>query len=69
LYLIVLYGVCGGLVAAAGAGSLLPLFLPGVGSNAVVVVLAPLVQVILVAVLLRRRWASQTRALQPQPAV
>jgi hypothetical protein len=67
LYLIVLYGVCGGLVAAAGAGLLLPLFLPGVGSNAVVVVLAPLVQVILVAVLLRRRWASQTPALQPQP--
>lgn len=65
LYLIVLYGVCGGLFAAAGAGSLLPLFLPGVGSNAVVVVLAPLVQVVLVAVLLQRRWASQTRALQP----
>ena len=65
LYLIVLYGVCGGLVAAAGAGSLLPLFLPGAGSNAVVVVLAPLVQVILVAILLQRRWAAQTRALQP----
>jgi hypothetical protein len=68
LYLIVLYGVCGGLVAAAGAGSLLPLFLPGAGNNAVVVVLAPLVQVILVAVLLQRRWQAQTRALQPQPA-
>jgi hypothetical protein len=68
LYLIVLYGVCGGLVAAVGAGSLLPLFLPGVGNNAVVVVLAPLVQVILVAALLQRRWAAQTRALQPQPA-
>jgi hypothetical protein len=68
LYLIVLYGICGGLVAAAGARSLLPLFLPGAGSNALVVVLAPLVQVILVAVLLRRRWAAQTRALQPQPA-
>jgi hypothetical protein len=65
LYLIVLYGVCGGLVAAAGARSLLPLFLPGAGSNAVVVILAPLVQVILVAVLLQRRWAAQTRALQP----
>lgn len=65
LYLIVLYGVCGGLFAAAGAGSLLPLFLPGVGSNAVVVVLAPLVEVALAAVLLQRRWASQTRALQP----
>jgi ABC-type proline/glycine betaine transport system permease subunit len=61
----VLYGVCGGLFAAAGAGSLLPLFLPGVGSNAVVVVLAPLVQVVLVAILLQRRWAWQTRALQP----
>jgi hypothetical protein len=65
LYLIVLYGVCGGLFAAAGAGSLLPLFLPGVGSNAVVVVLAPLVEVALAAILLQRRWASQTRALQP----
>ena len=68
LYLIVLYGVCGGLVATAGAGSLLPLFVPGAGSNAVAVVLAPLVQVALVAVLLRRRWAAQTRALQPQAA-
>jgi hypothetical protein len=68
LYLIVLYGVCGGLVATAGAGSLLPLFVPGAGSNAVAVVLAPLVQVVLVAVLLRRRWAAQTRALQPQAA-
>jgi hypothetical protein len=65
LYLIVLYGICGGLVTVAGAGSLLPLFIPGAGSNAVVVVLAPLVQVILVAVLLQRRWASQMRALLP----
>ena len=60
-----LYGICGGLVTVAGAGSLLPLFVPGVGSNPVFVVLAPLVQVILVAVLLLQRWASQMRALQP----
>ena len=65
LYLIVLYGICGGLVAAAGAGSLLPLFLPGAGSSAVVVVVAPLAQAILVVALLQRRWASQMRALQP----
>ena len=65
LYLIVLYGICGGLVTVAGAGSLLPLFVPGVGSNPIFVVLAPLVQVILVAVLLLQRWASQMRALQP----
>ena len=65
LYLIVLYGICGGLVTVAGAGTLLPLFVPGAGSNAVFVALAPLVQVILVAVLLQRRWASQMRALQP----
>jgi hypothetical protein len=65
LYLIVLYGICGGLVTVAGAGSLLPLFVPGVGSNPVFVVLAPLVQVILVAVLLLQRWTSQMRALQP----
>jgi hypothetical protein len=68
LYMIVLYGICGGLAVAAGAGSLLPLFLPGTANNAVVVVLAPLVEVILVAVLLQRRWAAQTRALRPQPA-
>jgi hypothetical protein len=65
LYLIVLYGVCSGLFTAAGAGALLPLFLPGVGSNAAVAILAPFVQVILVAILLWRRWASQMRALQP----
>jgi hypothetical protein len=68
LYLIVLYGICGGLVAAAGATSLLPLFWPGAGGNALVVVLAPLVQVILVAVLLQRRWAAQSRALRLRPA-
>jgi hypothetical protein len=59
LYLIVLYGVCSGLFTAAGAGAMLPLFLPGVGSNAAVVILAPLVQVILVALLLQRRWARR----------
>src|SRR5262249_19404378 len=58
LYLIVLYGICGGLVAAAGATSLLPLFWPGFGANALVVILAPLVQVVLVALLLQRRWAA-----------
>ena len=68
LYLIVLYGICGGLVMAAGATALLPLFWPGVGGNALVVVLAPLIQVILVAVLLQRRWAAQSRALQLRPA-
>jgi len=68
LYLIVLYGVCGGLVAAAGATSLLPLFWPGFGGNALVVVLAPLVQVVLVAALLQRRWAAHNRALQLRPA-
>jgi hypothetical protein len=65
LYLIVLYGICGGLATVVGAGELLPLFVPGAGSNAVFVVLAPLVQVVLVAVLLQRRWASQMQALQP----
>jgi hypothetical protein len=44
------------------------LFWPGVGGNALVVVLAPLIQVILVAVLLQRRWAAQSRALQLRPA-
>lgn len=68
LYLIVLYGICGGLVAAAGATALLPLFWPGVGGNALVVVLAPLIEVILVAVLLQRRWAAHGRALQLRPA-
>jgi hypothetical protein len=68
LYLIVLYGICGGLVTAAGATALLPLFWPGVGGNALVVVLAPLIEVILVAVLLQRRWAAQSRALQLRPA-
>lgn len=68
LYLIVLYGICGGLALAAGATSLLPLFWPGAGGNALVVVLAPLIQVILVAILLQRRWAAQNRALQLRPA-
>jgi len=68
LYLIVLYGICGGLVAAAGATSLLPLFWPGVGRSASVVVLAPFIEVILVAFLLQRRWAAQSRALQLRPA-
>jgi len=69
LYLIVLYGICGGLVVAARATSLLPLFLPGVGGSALLVILAPLVQVILVGFLLRRRWTAQERALQLSPAV
>jgi hypothetical protein len=68
LYLIVLYGICGGLAMAARATSLLPLFWPGAGRNALVVVLAPLVQVILAAILLQRRWAAQERALQLRPA-
>jgi len=68
LYLIVLYGICGGLAMAAGATSLLPLFWPGAGRNALVVVLAPLVQVILAAILLQRRWGAQDRALQLRPA-
>lgn len=68
LYLIVLYGICGSLATAASATSLLPLFWPGAGGNALVVVLAPLIQVILVAVLLQRRWAAQSRALQLYPA-
>jgi hypothetical protein len=67
LYLIVLYVVLGGLVAAAGGASLLPVFFPGAGSSATFVVLAPLVQVVLVALLLWRRWASQARAMQPAP--
>lgn len=68
LYLIVLYVVCGGLAASAGAGALLPLFLPGAGTNAVAVVVAPLLQVVLVAVLLQRRWTAQIGALRPHPA-
>src|SRR5204862_7070196 len=68
LYLIVLYGICGGLAATARATSLLPLFWPGVGGNAPLIVLAPLIQVVLVAFLLQRRWTAQARALQPQSA-
>lgn len=68
LYLVVLYVVCGGLVLAAGAGSLLPVFLPGAGTNPILVVIAPLVQVVLVAILLLRRWRWHARALQLQPA-
>jgi hypothetical protein len=68
LYLIVLYGICGGLAAAARATSLVPLFWPGFGGNALLVVLAPLIQVIPVAFMLQRRWMAQSRALQPHAA-
>jgi hypothetical protein len=68
VYLVVLYVVCGGLVVAAGAGSLLAVFLPGAGTDPVLVVIAPLVQVALVAILLLRRWRWHARALQLRPA-
>ncbi len=68
VYLVVLYVVCGGLVTAAGAGSLLAVFLPGAGSDPLLVVIAPLVQVALVAILLLRRWRWHARALQLRPA-
>ncbi|MGH6927169.1 MAG: hypothetical protein ACREEV_02540, partial [Dongiaceae bacterium] len=68
VYLVVLYVVCGGLVAAAGATSLLPVFLPGAGSDPLLVMIAPLVQVVLVATLLLRRWRWHARALQLRPA-
>jgi hypothetical protein len=68
VYLVVLYVVCGGLVTAAGAGSLLAVFLPGAGTDPVLVMVAPLVQVALVAILLLRRWRWHAVALQLRPA-
>ena len=68
LYLIVLYGICGGLAMAAGATWLLPLFLPGAARSGLLVVLAPLVQVILAVILLQRCWSAQDRTLELRPA-
>lgn len=68
LYLNVLYVVCGGLVIVTGANSLLAMFLPGAGSNPVLVIVAPLAQLAFVAILLLRRWQWHARALQLRPA-
>jgi len=68
LYLVVLYVVCGGFAMAVDVETLLPVFLPGVGSDPVLVVAAPLVQVAFVAFLLQRRWRWHARALQLRPA-
>jgi len=68
LYLIVLYGVGGGLAIVLGAYRLLPWFVPGAGGNGLLVMLAPLIEVLAVFALLWRRWTAQGRALQPQPA-
>ena len=55
-------------MTAAGAGSLLAVFLPGAGSDPLLVIIAPLVQVALVGILLLRRWRWHARALQPRLA-
>ena len=68
VYLVVLYVVCGGLAMAAGAMTLLPVFLPGAGSNAALVMGAPLAQLALVAILVLRRWRWHARALELRPA-
>ena len=68
LYLIVLYGVGGGLAIVLGTYQLLPWLIPGAGGNGLTVLAAPLIEIVVVFALVWRRWVAQDQALRPQPA-
>lgn len=68
IYLLVLYGVGSGLALAVGAVAALPLFIPGAGGHALVVILAPAAELAVVLFLLRRRWIAASGRLAAEPA-